>query len=150
MLSSFTVEFNSFCFFVKLFVLSVKWNRIACPYYVHKNQNALESDSSVEYPLKLPKKTTSAFNGVAFKFQTALWLQQKWFYSAKFQFFFSQLYKWIFFSISLYYKKKSVALSKVLSYSFILTIKHLQHCWYIFCFVCSFLGKKKVWNKIMS
>lgn len=47
--SPFTVKFNSFC---SLFVLFCEI-KIAIPIMSEKNQYALESDSRIEYPLRI-------------------------------------------------------------------------------------------------
>lgn len=56
-----------------------------------ENHDALESDSAIESPMKIPKKKTSfsAFSRFIFEFLTALLLQRKWYLSAKIRSFLS-------------------------------------------------------------
>lgn len=57
-----------------------------------ENHDALESDSAIESPMKIPKKkktSFSAFSRFIFEFLTALLLQRKWYLSAKIRSFLS-------------------------------------------------------------
>lgn len=74
-----------------------------------ENHDALESDSAIESPMKIPKKTHSRLSVALFSL-----LQRKWYLSAKIRFY--QLDKLIFFNVSCYDNTKSVVLSNVVSY----------------------------------
>lgn len=121
---------------------------------------AFESDFAIEVRLKMPKQTCHSFQSPCLQIcnwsvtSTKVVLFHKvlivvyffLFFFICFGLFIFQLFKWMFFTVSLYCYKKCF-LSNIESYLFIMVIKYFQYCWTFFCYVIRHTSSKQNCNK---